>query len=35
MEREIELKKEQKELRKQALEDLGYKEVGGKLYPIE
>ena len=29
------IKKEQKELRKQALEDLGYKEVGGKLYPIE
>jgi len=29
------IKKEQKELRRQALEDLGYKEVGGKLYPIE
>ncbi len=29
------IRKEQKELRKEMLKDMGYKEVGGKLYPID
>jgi hypothetical protein len=29
------LRQEQKEMRKQMLKDMGYKEVGGKLFPID
>ncbi|GAF81280.1 unnamed protein product, partial [marine sediment metagenome] len=29
------IRKEQKEMRKQMLKDMGYKEVGGRLYPID
>ena len=29
------LMKEQRELRKKMLEEMGYKEGGGKLYPID
>jgi hypothetical protein len=29
------LRKERNEMRKQMLKDMGYKEVGGKLFPID